>query len=308
MGLTFTLAVVMGAGASSAMADDVPARVQIETREQLLRLDGSGDLGQVTDLDVLCNECIEALASVRHGKAIQRLRIEGCATDEYLAYHHVACIWISERAARALGRSRALPALTALTITAHGRPLTALLAGRITSSLRRLRVTTDAAGVAALGKASRLGALTHLAIIAHDNKSAAAVRSLVSSRHLRKLDTLRFVSSDSEAEQSLDVDAIRAIATSLRLPALRTLDVSWAYVGDDATAALVAAPWITQLERLGIVYTGAGKRTLEQLAVHGPWTGLSVVWVDSAAARHALPGFAGLLGDPDRWDAEIGTR
>ncbi|MBK9036808.1 MAG: hypothetical protein IPL61_37090 [Myxococcales bacterium] len=275
------------------------------------RLDDSGLLAAVTSASVDCDACVRRLARARHATALRTLSVSGCAADG-MAYWHSPCVWLGRAAANALAATRGLPALTDLRVVARTPVLRTLVRGRLARSLRALTVTTDASGMAVLGRAPTLARLERLVVEAPEG-TARSVSALVSSRFLRALDTLVFLSSDSEAYQTLGRGGMVALARSMKLRAVRTLDLAWNYQGGQL-AALVSAPWLTQLERLDVVHTGltdAGVDALALLAARGPWPALTMLALDETGddgqPRFApLAAFSAVLVGQDHWESQVG--
>lgn len=125
------------------------------------------------------------------------------------------------------------------------------------AQLERLWVCTDARGVRALARSGRLRNLVELQIASDDGTplDGDAIRSLVESVGLRRLERLRFFGSDSEAERSLGDAGALAIAEHARLPRLRALDLSWNPISRVGVAAIVESSLAHRLEELNLCRT-----------------------------------------------------
>lgn len=166
------------------------------------------------------------------------------------------CATVDLPTARKMARGR-FPKARAAAISASGRAMEVLADARWLSQLEQLWVCTDERGLRALARSGMLSKLIELQVASDDGEplDGAAVRLLVQSRGLRRLERLRFSGSDSEAEKSIGSEGAIAIAEHARLPHLRALDLSWNPIDKDGVAAVVRSRLAQQLEELNLCRT-----------------------------------------------------
>jgi hypothetical protein len=166
------------------------------------------------------------------------------------------CSTVDEATARKMARKK-YPKARGAVIAASGRAMEVLVKAHWLGQLEKLWVCTDERGLRALARSGRLGKLIELQVASDDGEplDGDAVKALVGSRGLRRLERLRFSGSDSEAEKSIGDDGAIAIAENARLPHLRALDLSWNPIRSLAVATLVNSDLSHQLDELNLCRT-----------------------------------------------------
>lgn len=166
------------------------------------------------------------------------------------------CSTVDVATAREMARKR-FPKVRGASISASGRAMEVLANARWLGQVERLWVCTDERGLRALARSGWLRALIELQVASDDGEplDGAAVRALVRSHGLRRLERLRFQGGDSEAERSIGTDGAIAIAAHARLPHLRALDLSWNPIGKDGVEGVARSDLAHRLEELNLCRT-----------------------------------------------------